>query len=1041
MRVRFPLPLILVIVFLVRAAVGQSPNGTMSGLVLDPAGRAIPDAQVLILNDVTGVKYQGATNGEGIYAIPNLPPGPYRLQVSKVGFKTLIKPDVVLNVQDALAINFTLPVGAIAETVTVEGGAPLVNTQDAAVSTVINREFVENIPLNGRSFNTLMLLTPGVVLAPNASIDAPGQFSINGQRTNANIFRVDGVSANFGVTNTLVGQGGGGGMQAFNAYGGTASLLSVDAMQEFRIETSTFAPEYGRTPGGQVNITSRSGTNQFHGDVFEYFRNTALDANDWFANNAHLPRAPEHQNDFGGVVGGPIFQNKTFFFFSYEGLRLRQPKTSVIEVPSHSLRQNPATVPAAAAILNAYPLPDPNAPESGDGNAAQFTGNYSDRISMNAASVRIDQVVSTSLSLFGRFNQSPSDSLTRIRNLSTLLRQPVDTTTLTLGANAQPRKNATNELRFNYSRQKASVSYQLDNLSGAVPPDASALLPPGFSSSNSNAIFTPFFDGIGGVQLGSGGLNTETQWNLADDFSLLAGSHQLKFGVDYNRLLLNQGEVGFGSQYIALDGQNFASTAAVPFIFNTVVHSANVLLNELSLYAQDRWHIGQRLTLTYGLRWDLSAAATGQNTILASWQNVNDPPNLGLAPLGTPPWKTTYYNFAPRLGLTYRVAPKGDLVLRAGTGVFYDLGTGNATSLARTFPNAANFLGLSGPYPVPITNPSPVTPSFSLQPPFPNENLVGFSPNLKLPYSHQWNVAIEKSFQQDQSLSVTYVGQIGRRLLRAAIMPSPNANFSADNGFFLTENADTSSYNALQVQFKKVMSHGIQALLGYTWSHSLDTSSNDSALIVAQSFVPVAGERGSSDFDVRHTFTGAVFYSVPSFSKKPLIGTIADGWSLTGFVAARSGFPINVFNCCSNFGGGLGGTTRPDFVSGQPVWTKQAGTPGGKVLNPNAFATPVTARQGTLPRNWISGFGATQFDTSLARNFAISDRTFLQFRADVFNVFNHPNFANPQGAFPGPQFGMAAQMLNQGLSSGAGLNALYNIGGPRSIQLALKFQF
>lgn len=1038
---RFPLPLFVLILLLTRAAAGQSPNGTISGLVLDPSGRAIAGAEVLIANDATGIKYPGATNGEGIYALPNLPPGPYRIQVSKVGFKTLIKPDIVLNVQDALAINFTLPVGAIAETVTVEGGAPLVNTQDAAVSTVINRQFVENIPLNGRSFNTLMLLTPGVVLAPTASIDAPGQFSINGQRTDANIFRVDGASANFGVTNVLVGQGGGGGTQAFNAYGGTASLLSVDAMQEFRIETSSFAPEYGRTPGGQVNITSRSGTNQFHGDVFEYFRNTVFDANDWFANNTGLPRAPENQNDFGGVVGGPIVRNRIFFFFSYEGLRLRQPKTAVVEVPSLSLRESSSTVPAAAAVLDGYPRPAVNAPESVDGFAAPFTGNYSDQISMNAASVRLDQTVSANLSFFGRFNRSPSKSLTRIGGLSTLLNQPVNTTTLTLGANAAPMKNATNELRANYSKQSAAVSYDLDNLGGAVAPGDSALLPHGFSASNSNGAFTPFFDQVGSIEVGSGGRNTETQWNLADDFSFLTGSHQIKFGVDYNRLLLDQGGVGLGVQYLTADAQDFAGTATVPFVFNNVAHSAKILLNELSLYAQDRWHIGQRLTLTYGLRWDLSAAPSGEDTILASWQNVDDPPNLGLAPSGTPPWKTTYGNFAPRLGIAYSLTSKGDLVLRAGGGIFYDLGTGNATTLANTFPNAANFLGFAGPYPVPIVNPGPVTPSFSLQPPFPNENLVGFSPNLKLPFSGQWNVAVEKAFQKEQSLSVTYVGQVGRRLLRPAILPAPNANFSPNNGFFLTENADSSNYDALQVQFKKVFSHGVQALLGYTWSHSIDTSSSDSALVVGQSFVPVAGERGSSDFDVRHSFTGAFSYAPPSFANNLLARAVTDGWSLTGFVTARSGFPINIFNCCSSFGGGLGGQTRPDLLPGQPIWISDAAAPGGKVLNPDAFATPATPRQGTLPRNSVSGFGATQVDTSLARKFALTERTYLQFRADIFNLFNHPNFASPQGAFPGPQFGMATQMLNRGLSNGAGLNALYNVGGPRSIQLALKLYF
>src|SRR5208337_2700615 len=306
MRLRFPFPLLFLIVFLTRAVIGQSPSGTISGLVLDPSGRAITGAELLIVNDVTGIRYPGVTNGEGIYAVPNLPPGPYRIQISKFGFKTLIKPDVVLNVQDALAINFTLPVGAIAETVTVEGGAPLVNTESSSVSTVIDRNFVENLPLNGRSFNTLLQLTPGVVIA-QAQPGSYGQFSIGGQRTDANSFTVDGVSANFGVGASVnTGKSGTGGAQAFSAFGGTSSLVSVDALQEFRIETSSFTPEFGRTPGGQVILSTRSGGNALHGGAFDYFRNTAMDANDWFANQAGNPRAPEHHNDFGGFLGGPI---------------------------------------------------------------------------------------------------------------------------------------------------------------------------------------------------------------------------------------------------------------------------------------------------------------------------------------------------------------------------------------------------------------------------------------------------------------------------------------------------------------------------------------------------------------------------------------------------------------------------------------------------------------------------------------------------------------------------------------------------------------
>lgn len=309
------------------AALAQSPNGTISGIVLDPSGRVIAGADVVIVNDVTGVHYAGTSNGEGIYAIPNLPPGPYRMQVSRTGFNTLIKPDIVLNTQDALAINFTLPVGAASETITVEAGAPLVQTESGEVGTVIDRKLVENLPLNGRSFNTLLQLTPGVVITPSSS-SSQGQFSIAGQRTSSNNLLVDGASANFGIAPIFgLGTSGTGSSQAFSVLGGTSSLVSVEALQEFRVETSSFAPEFGRSPGGQVLLTTRSGTNDLHGGVYEYFRNDVLDANDWFANNAHQPRAPERHNDFGVFVGGPIRKSRTFFFASYEGVRLRQPQS------------------------------------------------------------------------------------------------------------------------------------------------------------------------------------------------------------------------------------------------------------------------------------------------------------------------------------------------------------------------------------------------------------------------------------------------------------------------------------------------------------------------------------------------------------------------------------------------------------------------------------------------------------------------------------------------------------------------------------------
>src|ERR1700752_101271 len=269
------------------------------------------------------------TNDSGEYSLANLAPHVYRIEIEKTGFKKLVKPDLVLHVQDALKIDFEMTLGDVSELVTVEGGAPLVSTESAAVSTVIERRFVDNLPLNGRTFQTLIAITPGVVLPPTALFDQ-GQFSVNGQRTDANYFSVDGVSANFGVTGFLaMGQSASGALPALTASGGTNSLVSVDAMQEFRIQTSSFAPEFGRTPGGQISIATRSGTNAMHGSVSEYFRDDALDAKDWFVNLNHLPKPEQRHHDFGGGAGGPLIRNRPFFFVPYGGLRLRQPSTLV----------------------------------------------------------------------------------------------------------------------------------------------------------------------------------------------------------------------------------------------------------------------------------------------------------------------------------------------------------------------------------------------------------------------------------------------------------------------------------------------------------------------------------------------------------------------------------------------------------------------------------------------------------------------------------------------------------------------------------------
>lgn len=1021
---------------LVARAGAQSPNGTISGLVVDSSGAAILGADILIANDATGVQYSAKTNGVGIYLVSNIPPGIYRLQVSKIGFKTLIKPDIVLSVQEALAINFTLPIGAVSEIVTVTAGAPLVDTQSASVSTVIDRKFVESLPLNGRSFNTLLQLTPGVVIASTGGNTAlTGQFSIAGQRADANNFLIDGVSADFGVLPTQIATGSGtGASQAFSVLGGTSSLVSVDDLQEFRIETSSFAPEFGRTPGGQVILTTRSGTGAFHGGLFEYFRNTVLDANDWFANAEGIPRAPEHHSDFGGFLGGPIRRDRTFFFLSYEGARLDQPETSLIQVPSLNAR---ASAPAdIVPILNAYPIP--NGPTSPTGDTSQFSGSFANHATLNAGSIRIDHTLNSRFALFARYNDAPSQLTQPVGGLSTLESTEINTQTLTAALNMTLNSRLLNTLRGNYSAQSSNSLFRLDSFGGAVPVSANLFLAP-VSTSSSNFLFQTFDSAF--LDAGSNARNSATQMNFADDLSLLANSHQMKFGADYRAIVLDLKPNRYDATYSASSVQAFLSTSEASLFISGNTPS-RILAQSLSLYGQDTWKISPRLTLVYGLRWELDPAPSALGgTTLAAWENVDTPTDITLAPSGSPIWRTTYGNFAPRVGLAYSLTKKGDFVARVGAGIFYDLGVSSAAGVAASFPNTSSS---SFNLVLPVSNLTPFLPVASLKPPYPI-GIDAFDPDLKLPRSYQWNVALEKSFGNKRVISATYAGQIGRDLLRQEALANPNANFSG--AFLLTRNDAFSNYNSLQLQYRAKLSEGLQALLNYTWSHSLDNASNDVVASLSNTIISGASDYASSNFDARNSFSGALTYTIPAAGRSGPLSLVTRDWSVDAVVVARSGFPFNGVVFFASPGPQGFALSRPDLVAGQPVWLHGAqcialdGPPcaGGKGLNPAAFSVPSMPRQGTEGRNDILGFGLMQADLSLARTLHLTERFNVQFRVDAFNAFNHPNFANPQALTEfGPFFMTSQSMSNRSLG---GLNPLFQQGGPRSLQLSLKLTF
>jgi hypothetical protein len=1060
--VRSFLLLVLALIVTVNCALfAQTETATLSGYVTDPDGKVLAHADVQVVNVETNIAQTTQTNDVGLYLFPNLHPGNYRISVKSPGFKEFVKQDLGLHVQDTVSQNFKMQIGSISESITVVAGASSVNTESATVSTVVDRNFAENLPMNGRSFQTLIQLTPGVVLTASNPSDN-GQFSVNGQRAASNYWMVDGVSANIGVGASpspfaLPGNGIAGTLGSFSALGGTNSLVSVDAMQEFRIQTSTFAPEFGRTPGGQISIVTRSGTNQFHGTAFDYLRNDIFDASNWFngyTNNPPLPKAKERQNDFGGTFSGPILKGRTFFFFSYEGLRLRLPQTELTTVPDMQARNS--AIPAMQPYLNAFPIP--NGADDIATGIAHFSKSYSNPAALDAYSMRLDHKLSDKLSVFGRYNYSPSNLAQRgqapFYSLSTVSTTSITTQTATLGVSSAISPIMVNDLRFNYSRTNGNSYGQVDDFGGAVPLPT-LTFPNPFTSQNSLLNLEVFSLQQGTLATGPFGRNLQRQINIVDGLSTQEGSHNLKFGIDFRRLSpLNAPNAYEQLGYFA-DVPSFQTGSLLASGVGSNL-SSTFLFRDLGIYAQDTWHIVPRLTLTYGVRWDVDfvpQSLNGPSIPAVTGFNLGDLSNLALAPTGSTPYKTSYGNVAPRIGMAYELSGSQDwqTVFRGGFGMFYDLATSEVGNNIGTgsYPFGSSIFNSGGTFPLPpaIATPPPISPA-NLS----SGILFAFDPNLKQPYTIEWNTAVEQGLGKQQTISVSYVGAAGRRLLQTAFGVLTNPNILAAQ---LVTNIGKSDYHALQLQFQRRLSHGLQALVSYTWSHSIDTGSAGSGAIVSNQLLPseISANRASSDFDIRHTATAGVTYDVPYPEVNALAKVILQGWSAETFLLARSSPPVDITDALfGQFDNGLFGDTRPDLVPGEPVYLYGSQYPGGKAFNPAAFTNPpidpntgLPLRQGNVARNSVRGFGAAQWDFAVHRTFLIHEPIKLQFRAEMFNVLNHPNFGQPSGGFGAAGFGLSSQMLGQSLSGrnlgGGGFNPLYQIGGPRSIQLALKLTF
>jgi hypothetical protein len=1044
--------LLLFLVVLSRAAAfGQTDAATISGYVTDQTGAALSGATIRLTNVETHADATQSSNGSGLYVFTNVKPGRYRIVVQKARFRQIALTDMTVNVQDLLSRNFRMQVGAVGESITVNGDIAYINTVSGTVSTVVDQRFVDNMPLNGRSFQSLIALTPGVMFVATGLAD--NQFAVNGQRPDANYFMVDGVSANFGVGPDLdIAQTLGGTTPGFTASGGTNSLVSVDAMQEFRIQTSTYAPEFGRTPGAQISIVTKSGTNQFHGSAFDYLRNDDFDARNWF-DMPPLPKPPLRQNDFGGTLGGRITRDKLFFFFSYEGLRLLLPQTASSYFYTPSARE--AVSSGYQPYMNALPVPtappvDPTCDNVTNPCIAPLTVAYSDPSYLNATSLRMDYSVNKKINLFGRYDHAPSSDSTR--HWEEELVDNVNTDTATVGATITFAPTKVNDFRANWSRATGSVIHNLTNFHGAIAPSNSVVFPAPYSPNTGQALaYFPDGDGTMEVRVGALSLNTQRQLNFLDNFSWSIGTHQLKMGFDYRRLYPTNGESTGWSVFPTAFSSLVAGTADA--ILLSASDPFSVDIDNYSLFAQDTWKAGRRFTLTYGLRWEINpppSGASGQPLYVTDGVFDSLPPAVVPGRL----WSTTANNLAPRIGLAYQVTPR--TVVRGGYGLFYDLGYGDIGIAGSDFPYTRD-RSTSGTF-----NPS----SALFQPPPFSTTINGsvlylpaVDPHLQLPFTMEWNAAVERALGSKQTLTATYIGAEGRLLLRQDdITPQVFLDLGLVGYIMAIHNLGYSHYNALQVQFQRLLSSGLQALVSYNLSKTSDLGSSDDSGVAAASIGQVVlPPLTPSDFDIRNTFSGAVSYETPAPPWGGIRNAILRGWAIDGLLRITSQPPINVFVSVVSPALGLY-HPQAEVVPGQPYWIPDPTQPNGRALNPNAFTTPAVGATGNFPRNGLrGGYSIDQTDLAVRRRFNLTERVNLDIRAEYFNVFNHPMFGAPgsenapytywgYGPTATAGFGQVTPgyttnfALGPGGSEG-GQNPLYSVGDPRSGQLTIKITF
>lgn len=1029
----------------------QVAGGSFSGTVTDASGANIPNAQVTIKNNDTGVARVVTTDASGFYAAPNLLPGNYEVRVTTSGFATELRTGITLTVGAKQVLNVTMQIGRMAQTVEVIGDTPTVELTSATISAVVNSNTVRELPLNGRSWTDLATLQPGVVLAgthqTNGNRGYGTQVSVSGGRPQQNNYRLDGVSLND------------------YANGGPGSLLGgnlgVDAVQEFSVLTTNYSAEYGKTSGGVVNAISRSGTNAFHGSVYEFLRNSALDARNFF-DGPTIP--PFKRNQFGASAGGPIIKGRTFFFGDYEGIRQSKDITTVTTVPSPAARAGnlcslpgtppictPTTVtvdPEIQKALGLYALP--NGPLRPKGDLGIFSFPSPQVVSENFFTTRVDHKLSEKDSLFGTYmfdntTQTQPDTFDDVVLGPSTKRQFV---ALEYSHIFSP--TLVNSVRFGYVRDTANGSPAVSAVN-PLATDPSLAAVPGFEAPTLS---------IPGMATFLGGLTSRAnftyRWNafqVYDDAFLTRGLHSVKFGFAFERdqnntfTTLSEGAVSFGSLAGFLTNQPTKFIAPFP---NLVTGRGN-RQSIVSGYIQDDWRLRPNLTLNLGVRYEMSTVPTEVSGKIATLYNITDSqPHCLISVTGcvaTGPYfqNPTYRNFDPRVGFSWDPFKNGKTAVRGGFGIFdslpmlYEFVTLNGRQ-APFFESGSVTKGIpAGSFPSGL---------FGLLNPLKHFEQQYVEAKPKRNYVMQWNFNVQREVTPSLSATVGYIGSRGIHqpfrsddanivlptLTDAGYLwPSPVGSGTVINPNVATirflDWGGNSLYDAMVLGVTKKMSHGVQFQGSYTWGKSIDTGSSVTAgdafsnSISSLPWYNLKLNRGLSDFSVGRTLIINAIWQVPQ--RNSISGAAArliNGWQLGAIYKANDGNPFTA--TFGTDGDPLG------LNSGDPwdVPNRLTGPGCTSLVNPGnptnyiktqCFAVPTAPSAafytancdptfGTSPqcfnlrgnagRNILIGPGLSNLDFSVFKNNPIrrlSESFNAQFRVEFFNILNRPNFAPP----------------------------------------------